>query len=130
MDRLVEQVILIKVDYSDWEAPIVPVPNSDGVVRICGDHKVTINPSLQVDQYPLPRPSDLFTCLTGGNDLTAAYQQMLLDEPSSRLVTINTTKGLCRYTRLPFGVASAPADFQKNHGDYPTGYATCDMLPG
>ena len=118
LDRLVEQGILKKVDYSDWAAPIVPVPKSDGAVRICGDYKVTINPSLRVDQYPLPRPSDLFTCLTGGKlftklDLTAAYQQMLLDEPSSRLVTINTTKGLFRYTRLPFGVASAPAVFQK-----------------
>ena len=96
----------------------MPVPKSDGSIRICGDYKVTINPSLLVHQYPLPRPNDLFTCLTGGKlftklDLTAAYQQMLLDEYSSKLVTINTTKGLFRYTRLPFGVASAPAVFQK-----------------
>jgi len=118
LDRLVEQGILQKVDYSEWAAPIVPVPKSNGAVRICGDYKVTINPSLQIDKYPLPRPTDLFTCLTGGKvftklDLTAAYQQMLLDETSSKLVTINTTKGLFRYTRLPFGVASAPAVFQK-----------------
>ena len=43
----------------------------------------------------------------------AAYQQMLLDEPSNKLVAINTAKGLLRYTRLPFGVSSAPAVFQK-----------------
>ena len=118
LDRLVEKGILHKIDHSDWAAPIVPVPKSDGSIRICGDYKVTINPSLLVDQYPLPRPNDLFTCLTGGKlftqlDLTAAYQQMLLDEYSSKLVTINTMKGLFRYTRLPFGVASAPAVFQK-----------------
>jgi len=88
------------------------------LLHICGDYKVTINPSLQVDQYPLPRPNYLFTYLTGENlftklDLTAAYQQMLLDEPSSKMVTINTTKGLFRSTRLPFGVASVPAVFQK-----------------
>ena len=118
LDRLVGKGILHKINHSDWAAPIVPVPKSDGSIRICGDYKVTINPSLLVDQYPLPRPNDLFTCLTGGKlftklDLTAAYQQMLLDEYSSKLVTINTTKGLFRYTRLPFGVASAPAVFQK-----------------
>ena len=38
---------------------------------------------------------------------------MLLDELSSEMVTIITTKGLFKYTRLPFRVPSAPAVFQK-----------------
>ena len=57
----------------------------------------------------MPYRGKVFTKL----DLTAAYQQMLMDETSSKLVTINTTKGIFRYTQLPFGVASAPAVFQK-----------------
>ena len=78
---------------------------------------MTINPYLNVDQYPLPKPTDLMTCLTGGKiftklDLTAAYQQMLLDDDSSKLVVINTHQGLYRYRRLPFRVALAPAVFQ------------------
>ena len=57
-------------------------------------------------------------CLTGGCkfsklDLSSAYQQMILDEASRPYVTINTQKGLYRYLRLPFGVASAQAVFQK-----------------
>ena len=52
IDRLVEKGVLQKMDFSDWATPIVPVPKSDGSIRICGDYKVTINPSLQVDQYP------------------------------------------------------------------------------
>ena len=79
---------------------------------------MTINPFLEVEQYPLPKPDELFATLAGGKrftkiDLTNAYQQMALDEDSSTLVTINTHRGLYQYTRLPFGVASAPAIFQR-----------------
>ena len=115
LDRLEEADIIIKEYYSDWAVPIVPVPKQDGSIRVCGDFKVT---GLNVDQYPLPKPSDLMMCLTGGKlftklNLTAVYQQMLLDEDSSKLVVINTQQGLYRYTRLPIGVTSASAVFQK-----------------
>ncbi|KAL5500514.1 hypothetical protein EMCRGX_G012092, partial [Ephydatia muelleri] len=76
LDRLEQEGVIKKVDHSEWAAPIVVVPKGDGQIRICGDYKVTVNGVLDVDQYPLPKPEDL-------------------------------------YTRLPFGVASAPALFQK-----------------
>lgn len=118
LTSLVDAGILEKVDHSEWAAPIVPVPKRDGRFRICGDYKVTINPHLEVDQHPLPKPEELFSALAGGIqftklDLAQAYQQILLDDISKPLVTINTHLGLFRYTRLPFGVASAPALFQR-----------------
>ena len=97
--------------------PIVPVVKPDGGVRICGDYKVTVNSTLEVDQHPLPNPEELFVALSGGEKFTKLhlsrdYQQILLEENSRDFVTINTHKGLYRPTRLPFSVSSASAIFQ------------------
>lgn len=46
-------------------------------------------------------------------DLSQAYQQLKLDMESRKYVIINAHKGLFRYTRLPFGISSAPDIFQK-----------------
>ena len=47
-------------------------------------------------------------------DLAHAYQQLVLDEESSQLLTtVNTHRGLFKYKRLPFGISTAPAIFQR-----------------
>lgn len=73
---------------------------------------------MDIDKYPLPKPDDLFAALEGGLrftklDLRQAYQQLALEEKSQEFVTVNTHQGLYQFKRLPFGVASAPAIFQK-----------------
>ena len=45
--------------------------------------------------------------------MTNTYQHLLLEDESCEFVTINMSRGLYRYTQLPFGVASLPAGFQK-----------------
>ena len=42
-------------------------------------------------------------------DLRSAYQQLVLNEESQKLCTINTHMGLFQYTQLPFGISSRPA---------------------
>ena len=86
--------------------------------RSCGDYAVTVNPQLNVPRYPIPLPEDVFVKLRGGKrftklDLKSAYQQLPLDSDSQQYVTINTHRGLYRYKRLPFGIASSPAIFQR-----------------
>ncbi len=118
LDRMEKLEIIEKVDTSEWASPTVPVMKADGSVRHCGDYKVTINPHLDVNQHPLPKPDELFAMLNGGQhftklDLSEAYLQVELDDKSKQFLVINTHKGLYRFNRLPYGVASAPAIFQK-----------------
>lgn len=99
IDKLVKLGVLEAVDFSEWGTPIVPVLKKSGEVRICGDYKITLNPHLKVEQYPLPRIEELFARLHGGQefskiDLSMAYQQLVLDKASRKLTTISTTKGL------------------------------------
>ena len=116
---LQEKGTLESVEMSAWAAPIVPVLKSDKTsVRICGDFRITVNPVSKLDTYSIPKIEDLFSTLRRGNcfsklDLSQAYQQLPLDEESKNYVVINTHKGLFQYTRLPFGISSAPGNFQR-----------------
>ena len=118
IDRLESTGVIKPVTFSRWAAPIVPVVKASGKIRICGDYKTTVNQVATPDLYPLPRVEELFAAMSGGAyftklDLSDAYQQLVLDEESQELLTINTSKGLYRYTRLPYGVSAAPSIFQR-----------------
>ncbi|XP_053550471.1 uncharacterized protein K02A2.6-like [Bombina bombina] len=118
LERLRNQGIIVPVSSSEWASPIVPVRKKNGDIRICGDFRVGLNPQLLVDQYPLPRIEELFSSLAGGEkftkiDLHQAYLQLEVHPDSRHLLTINTHKGLFQYTRMVFGIAPAPAVWQR-----------------
>ena len=117
IDRLESEGIIEQVKVSEWAAPVVPVLKASGQVRLCGDYKVTVNKVSKLVQYPIPTLEDLMAKLGKGSifhklDLSHAYLQVELNPESRKYVTINTHKGLYTYTRLPYGVSSAPAQFQ------------------
>lgn len=71
-----------------------------------------------MDQYPLPRVDEIFFNLSGREqftklDLKNAYLQMEMEieESLQEYLTINTHRGLFRFNRLMYGVASAPWDW-------------------
>lgn len=120
LDRLIELGILKPVEHSEYASPIVPVLRKDGGIRICADYSVTINKQLIIDKYPLPTVNDLFSKLHGGVqfskiDMSRAYNQFLLNDKdeSQNMTCINTHRGLFVFTRLVFGLSSAPAIFQR-----------------
>lgn len=97
---------------SEWASPLVCSRKPDGSLRLCCDYKVTINRFLKSDSYHPPDMETIFNKIHGATcfakyDLKSAYWQIELDEQSKDLTTINTTKGLFRFNRLPFGVKTA-----------------------
>ena len=118
LDRLESEGAIARATHSEWATPLVCVPKAEGKLRLCGDSKVTVNPQLQVESYPMPTLMELLHKMSGGKhftklDLASAYQQMRLDSESRKLVTITTHQGLYEVTQLPFGISSAPAIFQR-----------------
>ena len=109
LERLQEEGIISPIEYSPWASGVVPVAKRDTKdVRLCGDYKVTINPVIREDKFPLPRVEDIFAKMAGGKrvskiDLKNAYLQMEVEETSKQYLTINTHKGRFQYNRLPFG---------------------------
>ncbi|XP_053691677.1 uncharacterized protein K02A2.6-like [Sabethes cyaneus] len=118
IDKLVSDGILEKVNHSEWATPVVPVKKAGGRVRLCGDYKITLNSNLLVDDHPLPTVEELFATVAGGKrfsklDLSQAYLQLEVRSEDRDLLTLSTHRGLFRPTRLMYGVASAPAVFQR-----------------
>jgi len=118
IDRLVKDGILQETSAAEWATPVVPVLKKDNSVRLCGDFSVTVNKQLLVDEYPLPTIDELFSSLSGGQkfskiDLKQAYLQMEIHPADRELLTLNTHRGLYKCTRLLYGIASAPAIWQR-----------------
>ncbi|XP_078045447.1 uncharacterized protein LOC144474480 [Augochlora pura] len=111
--------ILEKVNASEWATPIVPVLKKNNTIRMCGDFSVTLNKHLVIDEHPLPISDELFAAMAGGEklskiDIKHAYLQMEIHPEDRDLLTLNTHKGLYRCTRLLYGIASAPAIWQRH----------------
>ena len=96
----------------------MPVLKSDKKsVRIYGDFTVTVNQVSRVDSYLLPKPEDLLARLAGGKmfsmlDLSQAYCRLNWTKIPESLLLSTLTKAYFQFTRLPYGVSSAPGILQ------------------
>lgn len=101
-----------------WVSNIVPIQKTDGDVRVCVDMR-RANEAVLRENFPLgnielmlatiPR-SALFSKV----DLESAYFHLELEEDCHYVTAFITRRGIFQFTRLMFGVRSAPEIFAKS----------------
>lgn len=117
INEMVDSGIIEPIKYGNWAFPIVPVIKDNNKVRICVDFKY-LNTQINADQFPLPKIDDILASLGSCKfisklDLKNAYLQIAVNKKSQDYLVMNTHLGLFKFKRLPFGLASAPAIFQR-----------------
>jgi hypothetical protein len=119
--RLLEDGIITE-STSPWNSPILVLPKKIGVDgdrrwRLVVDFR-RLNEETIGDAHPLPDITEIldqlgqskyFTCL----DMVMGYHQIALAPGQGPKTAFSTKQGHWEYTRLPFGLKTAPATFQK-----------------
>ena len=110
--------VIKKIDEpTQWCAGMVVVPNKDGKISICIDLK-PLNGCVLRQIHPLPRVEDTLAQLSGAKyfsklDANSGFWQIPLAKKSQLLTTFITPFGRYHFTKMPFGISSAPEHFQK-----------------
>ena len=110
------QVLYKVTKPTDWISSEVVVWKGDKV-RLCIDPK-DLNKALKRSHYPMPTIEEILPELTKVKVFSVAdarngFWQVKLYEPSSYLTTFWTLFGRYRWLRMPFGIATAPEEFQR-----------------
>ncbi|RUM46313.1 MAG: hypothetical protein DSY80_02390 [Desulfocapsa sp.] len=117
IDELVEMGVIAKVERpTAWISSLVIVKKPKKI-RLCIDPQ-PLNEAIVRNHYMTPTLEDIAPRLHNAKvfsvmDAKDGFNQVVLSEESSYLTTFWTPWGRYRWLRMPFGIKSAPEEFQR-----------------
>uniref|UniRef100_A0A5S6Q8Y2 Reverse transcriptase domain-containing protein n=1 Tax=Trichuris muris TaxID=70415 RepID=A0A5S6Q8Y2_TRIMR len=117
IDQLVAKGVLAKViEPTDWISNMVIVKRKQKL-RLCIDPR-DLNKALKRSRYQIPTIEEMLPRLSNAKifsvlDAKDGFWQVRLDDQSSKLTTFWTPFGRYRWLRMPFGISTAPEEYQR-----------------
>ena len=117
LDEMVKRGILTPVTVpTKWSSNMVVVEKPHKI-RLCLDPQ-RLNQAIQRPLYPIPTVEEILPSLRKAKllsvfDALDVFTQIRLDEESSFLTTMQTPFGRYRWLRMPYGICSAPEEYQR-----------------
>ena len=101
---------------SPWSSLIVLVQKISGQVQPCIDYQ-QLNKVTKDVACPIPRTQDCLNVMTGATmfstmDITLAYNQVPVAEKDIPKTAFVTKYGLYEFTKMPFGLSTAPQTYE------------------
>ena len=114
LQRMQENGVVEKVDYSGWASPTVYVKKKNKKIRVCADFSTGLNDCLMDHSYPLPSPEDIFTKLNGEKffskiDLSEAYLQVKVSEECAKYLVYQYPFRTFQTQKAAFWFESSPS---------------------